>query len=188
MKIKIPYPVIVEGKYDKIKLSSVIEANIIVSDGFGIFNSKEKQAMVKRLSQSGKVMILTDSDGAGLVIRNFFKGILRSDNIINLYTPQIKGKEKRKSSPSAEGYLGVEGIEADALRAIFEPFAGEIAPKGRAVTKADLYTDGLSGACDSGQKRKALLEKMDLPENMSANAMLEAINMLYGYDEYKELL
>ncbi len=188
MRIRIPYPVIVEGKYDKIKLDSIIEANIITSDGFGIFNSEEKQALLRRLTNGGKVIVLTDPDGAGLVIRNFLKGILKKDNIINLYIPQTPGKEKRKAAPSAEGYLGVEGIDADKLREIFAPFAGEFTKKGPAVTKADLFADGLSGTEGSAAKREAFLRKAGLPEGMSANAMLEAINILYTIEEYKELL
>lgn len=188
MKIKIPYPVIVEGKYDKIKLDSVIEANIITSDGFGIFNSAEKQALLRRLTDKGKVIVLTDPDGAGLVIRNFLKGILKKENIINLYIPQTQGKEKRKSAPSAEGYLGVEGTDADKLREIFEPFAGEFTKRGPTLTKADLFADGLSGRNGSAQKREALLRRAGLPSGMSPNAMLEAINILYSIDEYKELL
>lgn len=187
MKIKIPYPVIVEGKYDKIKLGSIIDANIITSDGFGIFNSEEKQEMIRKLAKSGKVIILTDPDGAGLVIRNFFRGILESENIINLYVPCIKGKERRKNAASAEGYLGVEGVDADVLRELFKPFE-EKTPKGREVTKADLYADGLLGADGSSQRRKELLKKMGLPVNLSSGAMPEAINALYGYERYKELL
>lgn len=187
MKIKIPYPVIVEGKYDKIKLDSVIDANIITSDGFGIFNSEEKQALLRRLTDGGKVIVLTDPDGAGLVIRNFLKGILKKENIINLYIPQTPGKEKRKATPSAEGYLGVEGTDADKLREIFAPFAGEFTKKA-SVTKADLFADGLSGTEGSAEKREAFLKKAGLPGGMSANAMLEAINVLYTIDEYKELL
>ncbi len=187
MKIKIPYPVIVEGKYDKIKLSSVIDANIITSDGFGVFNSAEKQEMIRRLAEAGKVIILTDSDGAGLVIRNFFRGILKKEDIINLYIPCVKGKERRKDAPSAEGLLGVEGIDADKLRELFLPFESD-AKRGREVTRTDLYADGLLGSDGSAQRRRALLKKMNLPVNLSSGAMLEAINMLYGYERYKELL
>ena len=114
-KLKIPYPVIVEGKHDKIKLQTVIDTEIFVTDGFGIFRQSEKNALVRALCKKSKIIILTDSDGGGRVIRNFFNSVLDKDRIIHLYIPQIKGKEKRKTAPSKEGTLGVEGMEAELL-------------------------------------------------------------------------
>ena len=187
-RLRIPYPVIVEGKYDKIKLDSVIDAHVIVSEGFGIFTRKEKQEMVRRLAEKGKVIVLTDPDGAGLTIRSFLASILPPEQIINLYVPAISGKERRKADRSAEGLLGVEGMDAALLRKLFAPFEDYRAPSVKEVTKADFYKAGLSGGTESAIKRKELCRKLALPENLSANALLAVINMLYGYDQYKELL
>jgi len=194
-KIKIDRPVICEGKYDKIKLNSIIDAHIITTDGFGIFREHEKLALIKKLAQKNGIIIFTDSDGAGLVIRNYFNSVLQRDKVIHLYIPEIPGKEKRKKMPSKAGLLGVEGIEAEKLRNIFLPFASDknipqadSASETRTVTKTDFYTDGLSGGVGSEEKRQALAKHLDLPGNMSANALLAAINLLYSYDSYKESL
>lgn len=189
-KLKIDRPIIVEGRYDKITLSSVLDAHIIPTDGFAIFNRRDKLTLIRRLAGERGVIVLTDADGAGQLIRAHLASALPKDKIINLYTPAIKGKEKRKASPSKEGYLGVEGMEAERLYSLFLPFAGEGTPRGtgRAVEKRDLYADGLSGGESASQKRELLAAKMELPHGLSAPALLDAINLLYTYEEYKEIL
>ena len=138
-RIKIDRPVIVEGKYDKLRLAGILEANILTTDGFGIFNSEEKTALIRSLAEKHGLIILTDSDGAGLVIRNYFNSILPRDKLIHLYIPEIAGKERRKAHPSKAGTLGVEGMETDCLRRLFEPFASEKAMQGGQITKSDFY-------------------------------------------------
>lgn len=192
-KIKVSLPVIVEGKYDKIKLASVLDANIITTDGFGIFNNKEKLALIRRLARTGDaaphnaagIIVATDSDGAGLIIRNFFRGALPAHLVHHVYIPAIKGKERRKSAPSKEGLLGVEGMDADLLRAAFEPYRTDREPPAisRTLTKTDFYTLGLSGGDGSAEARLNLCKALALPLNMSANALLAAVNMLGLADE-----
>ncbi len=189
-KKTIKYPVIVEGKYDKIKLSSIFNANIIITDGFGIFSNKEKTALIRQIANKDKVIILTDSDGAGLVIRNHFNSVLSPSKVINLYIPQVCGKEKRKDKSSKEGFLGVEGINSDLLRNLFSPYLTdskiEFTQKGN-ISKSDFFELGLSGGEQSKQKRTLLAKKLSLPQNISANAMLCAINILYSKDEFDEV-
>lgn len=187
-KIKLDMPVIVEGKYDVIKLSSILDAQIIKTDGFSIFNSPDTRNMIKRIAEKNGVIVLTDSDGAGLVIRNHLNSFLPKEKIIHLYPPRIEGKEKRKATPSKEGYLGVEGISADALRALFSPLEARNGEERRLVTKAELYEDGLTGAPDSSKKRDLLKKELGLPPSISANAMLDAINLLCTYEEYKTII
>lgn len=189
-KLKIAIPIAVEGKYDKIKLSSIIDGQIITTDGFGVFASDEKKTLIRRLAEPRGIIVLTDSDGAGLVIRNYFRSILPKDKLINLYTPQVEGKEKRKKAPSKAGFLGVEGIEADTLRKLFAPYAGDLTERcpREEVTKADFYSDNLSGGEGSAERRKRLCKLLELPDNMSANALLAAVNLLCGAEKYKELL
>ncbi len=189
-KIKIDIPIVVEGKYDKIKVSSVVDGQIIVTDGFGVFASEEKAALVRRLAEPRGIIILTDSDGAGLVIRNYFNKILPKNKLYHLYIPQIEGKERRKKSPSKEGMLGVEGMEINLLRELFEPFASEggIRTPDREITKNDFYRDGLSGGEASAAKRIRLCKYLSLPGNMSANALLAAINLLGEAQKYEEFI
>lgn len=189
MRLKIKYPIIVEGKYDKIKLDSLFDANIITTGGFELFNNSEKLLLIKRLAEKSKIIILTDSDGAGHLIRSHIKTALAPEQIINLYIPEVHGKEKRKKEASKAGTLGVEGIDADKLIEILSPFSEDAPPKeyGK-ITKADLYKYGLSGKENSQQKRVELLKKLDLPTNMSPNAMLSAINMLYTKEEISSIL
>ena len=184
-KIKTSDVIIVEGKYDKIKLSSIIDGIIITTNGFGVFNSAEKCSLIRKLAEKSRIIILTDSDGAGFVIRNKIKNILgSSDKIFNLYIPKIPGKEPRKQKASKEGTLGVEGIDVKTLYDIFEK-AGlcekcqnqELSDK-KVYTKSDLYSLGLSGKAESAAKRAEILTKNALPENMSANAFLDAVNLL----------
>lgn len=180
-KIKTDKVIIVEGKYDKIKISEIVDAHIITTDGFALFNNSEKRALISRLAKKCGIVILTDSDGAGFVIRNKLKGYIGNEGeIINLYAPQIVGKEARKNKKSKEGLLGVEGIEAKTIRGLFER-AGITSEKSRSVkryTKADLYALDLSGGSDSSAKRDEICQNNDLPKGMSANAFLAAINLL----------
>ena len=183
-KIKLSLPVIVEGKYDKIKLLSVADATVITTDGFGVFNNTEKRAVIRRLSENG-VILLCDSDGAGKLIRSHLSGIIPPDKIYQLYVPQIKGKEKRKQKASAEGFLGVEGISSDILRERIEALislhpevSGGEKEETEAVTKTDFYFAGLSGGKNSAEKRDRFAAEVSLPAGMSANALLSAINMI----------
>lgn len=183
-KLNISLPIIVEGKYDKIKLASVCEADIFTTDGFSIFNSKEKLALFKRLADEGGIILLTDSDGAGNVIRRHIGSAIPPEKIYHIRIPHIKGKEKRKSSRSAEGFLGVEGMEADLIRDLLLPYADGKRPKRAGITKAVLYEYGLSGASDSAAKRDALAARFNLPKGMSANALLSALNILTNLDSF----
>lgn len=188
-KITIDIPIIVEGKYDVIKLNSIIDGQIIKTDGFGLFKSEETQNYIRQLAHKKGVIVLTDSDGAGLLIRNHLSSILPKEKIIHLYPPQIEGKEKRKTTPSKEGFLGVEGIQADTLRILFAPFESNIQKnKPKQVSKLDFFEDGLTGAPNSANKRNALKKRLGLPLNISANALLDTINLLYSYEEYKAFL
>jgi ribonuclease M5 len=182
--LTISRPIIVEGKYDKIKLSRVVNAHIVTTDGFGIFSQAQKNALIRRLAEENGVIVLTDSDGAGLVIRNHLRNILPPDKIIHLYTPRIKGKEKRKSAPSKEGFLGVEGMETQWLEKTLAPFAdGGVKPRMK-LTKADMYALGLSGGPNSERRRRELSRLLQLPDNLSANALLEAICLLVTQEEF----
>ena len=189
--LKIREAVIVEGRYDKIKLSSIVDAPIIETNGFRVFSDKEKQSLIRKIAETRGILIMTDSDGAGFVIRNFLKGSVDNSKIKNCYIPQIKGKEKRKKVRSKAGFLGVEGIEAETLRKLFAPYAGDLTERrfsGGEVTKADFYADRLSGGEGSAERRKKLCGLLDLPADLSANALLAAVNMLCGAEKYKELI
>ena len=187
MKIKIDLPVIVEGKYDKIKLSSIIDATVITTDGFGIFKDKQKKDYIKALCKDG-VIIATDSDSAGNLIRGHLKGILPNDKIYNVYIPQIKGREKRKTTQSKEGYLGVEGTDAKTLCDLFLPFTSTKEPETDVITRTDLYNYGLFGCEDSSGQRKKLCRALSLPDNISAKALCEALNRLYGKQKTIDLI
>ena len=186
-KLHIKYPIIVEGKYDKIKLSSIIDGVIIPTDGFAIFKSDEKRSLIKAISKNERVIVLTDSDSAGNVIRSHIKGIIPKEKIINLYTPALQGKEKRKTEPSKEGILGVEGQNIATLYEILSPFCDDEAQdkKKKPVTKADFYEDGLSGGKNSSEIRQRLALSYNLPPKITANALLEALNIISDYNEYK---
>lgn len=185
-KLKIACPVIVEGKYDRLRLLNVIEAQIITTDGFGLFKKNEKAALIRALAQKSKLIVLTDSDGAGRVIRSRISQMVPPDRLIQLHIPKIHGKEKRKSEPSAEGTLGVEGMENELLRKMFEPYAGENVPEVQTnpLSKIDFYEDGLSGGQGSAEKRDALAAKFGLPDGMTANALLAALRLVCTYEEY----
>lgn len=188
-KIKISLPIIVEGRYDKSTLSGFVDATVITTGGFSIFNNKEKQALIRRIGSKG-IIILTDSDGGGKQIRKFLSGILPKEKIHHLYIPQIEGKESRKRKPSASGNLGVEGMEKDVLIRLLTPFVdGEMAQKGgKMITKVDFFADKLTGCEGAFENRRKICEVCDLPQDMTTNALLEALNLLYGYDEYKRLV
>ena len=184
--------IIVEGKYDKIKLSSIIDAVIIETDGFGIFKDKQKQKLLRMLADKKGLVILTDSDSAGFTIRNFICGFVPKDKIINAYIPDVFGKEKRKDVPSKEGKLGVEGIAPSLIKEALDK-AGVLCDENnftekRVVTKTDFYLDGLTGGSGSKEKRLALLKELSLPERMTTNALIESINSFMTYDDYKNAI
>jgi len=187
-KLHVSLPVIVEGKYDKIRLSGILDAVILTTAGFGIFNRAETMALIRRLAAPGGVIVLTDSDGAGKLIRSKIASALPKEKVIHLYTPQIPGKERRKSAPSKAGFLGVEGIGDDVLRALFAPFADD-APRREVggITKADLYALGLTGADGSAKRRDKLCRALGLPAGMTPNALLGAVNILFGRTEFLAL-
>ena len=181
--------IIVEGKYDKIKLSSIIDAVIIETDGFGIFKDKQKQKLLRMLADNKGLVILTDSDSAGFTIRNFICGFVPKEKIINAYIPDVFGKERRKEAPSKEGKLGVEGVSSSLIKEALEK-AGVLCSEDnltekRVVTKTDFYLDGLTGGNDSKEKRLALLNYLSLPERITTNALIEIINSFMTYEDYK---
>lgn len=188
--IKLKQAVIVEGKYDKIKLKSIIDAPIITTDGFGIFKNREKMALIKSLAQKRGIIIMTDSDSAGFMIRKKICGSVTSGQILNVYIPDIFGKERRKAHSSKEGKLGVEGVPKDVILQALER-AGvtstESVKSGGELTKADLFELGFSGRPNSAQKRLALLKSLNLPENMTANSLLEVLNIFFTKEEFFNL-
>ena len=185
-KPRIKYPVIVEGKYDRQRIIDLFDVDCISTDGFGIFNSDETLATIKALAQKSQVIVLTDSDGAGSLIRKRISQSVAADRIINLYTPQIKGKEKRKSAPSKQGFLGVEGMSADVIRGLLTRFCEDGEPiREEGITKLDLYLDGLSGGQNSQMARDALASEFALPKGMSANALLTALRYISTKEEYR---
>ena len=187
-RLKIDYPIIVEGKYDKIKLASIADACIIATDGFGVFKNSERLALIRELSKKSKIIVLTDSDGAGKVIRSHVTSAIPKDRLIQLYTPQVKGKERRKDHASKEGYLGVEGVDADILYELLLPFSsgegGEENLPCEEITKADMYAAGLTGCSDSAEKRDALAVSIGLPCKMTPNALLAALNVLMTREKF----
>lgn len=191
-KIKISIPIIVEGRYDKSVLSSIFDATVITTGGFSVFNSKEKTALIKKLAERGGIILLTDSDAGGRQIRSYLSGILPPERIFHVYIPEVKGKEKRKKTAGAAGLLGVEGMDKDVLVKLLSPFAGKDACQiksrsegERLLTKLDFFNDGLSGGDGATQKRALIAKKLDLPTDMSAKALIEAINLTVGYEAYK---
>ena len=191
-RIKVSLPIIVEGKYDKSTLLSIFDTTVVTLGGFGVFNSKEKQALIRKIA-SGGIIVLTDSDGAGKLIRSFLNGIIPKDKIYNLYIPKVAGKEKRKTAPSKEGLLGVEGMGREELIRVLTPFivndVGETRFNSKPIkmiTKVDFYMDKLSGAENSVLRRNELAMRFDLPSGMSANALLEALNIVTTIEEYRK--
>jgi ribonuclease M5 len=185
--IHVKEAIIVEGKYDKIKLSSVVDGLIIQTNGFRIFKNREQMAMLRRIADSRGLVILTDSDSAGFLIRHYLMGSIPPEKIKNAYIPDIAGKEKRKPKPSKEGKLGVEGVPAgvivEALKHAGVAVEGVSKPSGRQITKADLYYLGLSGGQQSARKRKTLLRRLGLPEYLSTNSMPQVLNSVISYEE-----
>ena len=190
--LKIKEAIVVEGRYDKNTLSQIVDAPILVTSGFGIMKDKQQLKLLRRVAESRGLIIFTDSDGAGFVIRNFLKGAIDGKSLRHAYIPDIPGKERRKSAPGKEGKLGVEGmtpqIIVDALRKAGATILGEETTNAAGnITKQDMMELGLSGGQNSSNLRKQLLKKLDLPEHMSANALLQALNLLYTLDELKTL-
>lgn len=190
--IRLKQAVIVEGKYDKIKLDNLIDGLIIPTNGFEIFKDKDKLNLIRRLAKTRGIVIMTDSDSAGFKIRNYIGGSLSDGEVYHAYIPDLFGKEKRKAAYSSEGKLGVEGIPKEAILSALER-AGvyEVAdadPSRRRITKNDLYFDGFTGGKDSKSRRLALLKALDLPERLSTNAMLDIMNAFLSYEEYREIV
>ncbi len=188
--IKLDKAIIVEGKYDKIRLSGFIDAVIIETDGFRIFSDNEKKALIRRLAKTNGIIVMTDSDAAGFKIRNYIRNIAADGEIINVYIPDIFGKEKRKTEPSKEGKLGVEGLSEEILRNAMEK-AGvyhtqtENSSK-RQVTVTDLFDDGLTGTANSRERKYKLLSILGLPSRMSNSQLLKLINTFMSYEDYKK--
>ena len=190
--VKIREAIVVEGRYDKNTLSQIVDAPILETSGFGIFKDKKQMALLRQVAEKRGLIVFTDSDGAGFVIRNHIKSAIPGKYLKHAYIPDILGKERRKAAPGKEGKLGVEGMTRDvildALRKSGATIEGEDAPLTQQITKQDLMELGLSGGADASAKRLALLKKLNLPEHMSANAMLQALNLLYSLEELKALL
>lgn len=186
--LKIKEIIVVEGNYDKSKLANLVDATIVVTDGFMVFKDRQKQNMIKSLAKKNGAIILTDSDGAGFQIRNFLKKILSDCKVRHAYIPDIKGKEKRKNHNSKEGFLGVEGVSDEAIISALNDAGYEIMSQTKLITKADFYSDGFTGNDDSNRKREELKKKLNLPRHLSANMLLDVLNRLYGYDEYKKIV
>ena len=190
--VKIREAIVVEGRYDKNTLSQVVDAPILETAGFGIFKDKQQMALLRRVAEKRGLIVFTDSDGAGFVIRNHIKSAIPGKYLKHAYIPDIPGKERRKSVPGREGKLGVEGMTPEvilaALRNAGATIEGEETTSSGGITKQDLMALGLSGGSNAGEKRKALLIKLNLPEHMSANAMLQALNLLYTREELEQML
>ena len=190
--VKIKEAIVVEGRYDKNTLSQIVDAPIFETGGFRIFKDKEQMALLRRVAQTRGLIVFTDADGAGFVIRNHLKSAIDARFLKHAYTPDIMGKERRKSAPGKEGKLGVEGMSREiilnALVKAGATVAGEEVPAASPITKQDLMALGLSGGPDSSRKRLCLLKKLGLPEHMSANAMLQALSLLYDLEGLKVIL
>ncbi len=188
--IKLDKPVIVEGKYDIIKLSNIIDTLIIKTDGFGIFKDKEKQKLLRRLAGEKGIIVMTDSDSAGFLIRNFISSSVPSDKITHVYIPDLYGKEKRKTEASKEGKLGVEGtpekIILEALQKAGITCSETQSSERRLITNLDLYECGLMGRENSKEKRTLLLKSLALPERMSTSSLIKILNTFVTYDEFTE--
>ena len=190
--VKVREAIVVEGRYDKNTLSQIVDAPIFETRGFGIFKDKEQMALLRAVALRRGLIVFTDSDGAGFVIRNHLKSAIPNQYLKHAYIPDIPGKEKRKAAPGKEGKLGVEGMPSDviltALKDAGATFEDGTQTKSGGISKQDLCSLGLSGGADSSQKRLALQKKLNLPEHMSANALLKAMNLLYSMDELSRLV
>ncbi|MEF9984151.1 MAG: DUF4093 domain-containing protein [Oscillospiraceae bacterium] len=190
-KIIIKQTIVVEGRYDKAKLSSIIDANIIETGGFRIYKDKEKLKLLRSLANINGLIIITDSDVAGFKIRNYICGSMDKSNIINVYIPDIFGKEKRKEKPSAEGKLGVEGVSKEIILQAFNNagvFSENSHTNENPITKLDFIEDGLSGGDNSSELRAKLLKEFNLPERMTTNAIIKTLNSMITKDEYKKVV
>lgn len=190
--VKVKEAIVVEGRYDKNTLSQIVDTAIFETNGFGIFKDKEKMNLLRRVAESRGLIVFTDSDGAGFVIRNHIKSVIPGQYLKHAYIPDIYGKEKRKSSPGKEGKLGVEGMNPniilDALRRSGAAMDDCAAESGKSITKQDMAALGLSGSANSSVLRKLLCQKLSFPEKISANALLQALNLLYSYEELESML
>lgn len=189
-KPRIEEVIVVEGRYDRNMLLQVVDATVVETGGFSVFNDREKLAFLRKLAQKRGLILLTDSDGAGFVIRNYLKGAIPTEQVKQAYIPDIPGKERRKRKAGKEGKLGVEGMTPEillqALRRGGATFVGEAAPSAPVpITKADLLDRGLIGP-GSTQKRQQLLKNLELPEHLSPNALLETLNLLMSREEFYE--
>ena len=190
--VKIKQAIVVEGKYDQNTLLQLVDATIFQTRGFGVMHDKALLGLLRKAARTTGLIIFTDSDGAGFVIRNFLKGALPKEGVLHAYIPDIPGKEKRKRAPGKEGLLGVEGMTKEILLSALENAGADLGGEaekrpGDTITKFDLYTVGLSGRPDSAAKRAAFLEKLRFPAHMSANALLGALNLLYTREEFLSL-
>ncbi|MBQ8063718.1 MAG: DUF4093 domain-containing protein [Clostridia bacterium] len=192
--LKTSQVIVVEGKYDAIRLSNIVDAAILRTEGFGVFNDKEKQALLRTLAEKRGLILLTDGDSAGMLIRNYIRGLVPEDQITDVSIPDIYGKEKRKRTPSKEGKLGVEGVPDDilitALKKAGVGDGAEPGPKvpGREITRLDFYRDGLNGGPGAKEKRLQLQKALGLPERMTGKQLLRIINMMVTYEEYQKLV
>lgn len=187
--------IVVEGKYDAIRLANIVDAAILRTEGFGVFKDKEKQELLRTLGEKRGLLVLTDGDSAGMLIRNYIRNIVPAEQIADVYVPDLYGKEKRKDKPSKEGKLGVEGIPDDilieALKKAGVTEEGDVRPavsNERLITRMDFYRDGLAGGPNSKAKRLALQSALGLPERMTGKQLLRIINMMVSYDEYRALV
>ncbi len=190
--VRIREAIVVEGRYDKNTLSQIVDAPIMETHGFGILKDKAQLGLLRRVARERGLIVFTDSDGAGFVIRNFLKGAIEPRYLKHAYIPDIPGKERRKAAPGKEGKLGVEGmtpqIILEALRRAGATMDGECQSPRQEITKQDFVDWGLSGGKNAGENRKKLLKKLDFPAHMSANALLQALNLLYSRQEFEEIL
>ncbi len=190
--VKIQEAIVVEGRYDKNTLSQIVDAPILETAGFGIFRDREKMNLLRKVAEKRGLIVFTDSDGAGFVIRNHIKSAIPGKYLKHAYIPDIPGKERRKAAPGKEGKLGVEGMSREiileALQRAGATMEGEASPVKRDITKQDFMALGLSGGANASEKRRELAKKLGLPEHMNANAMLEALNLLYTLDELTAMI
>lgn len=190
--IKIREAIVVEGRYDKNTLSQIVDAPIFETSGFGIFKDKQKLSLLRKVAKERGLIVFTDPDGAGFVIRNHIKSAIDPQYVKHAYVPDVLGKERRKSTPGKEGKLGVEGMKKqvilEALRKAGATIEGETATRQNQITKQDMMTLGLSGCNNSSELRKKLIKKLELPEHMSANSLLQAVNLLYTLKEFTEIV
>lgn len=194
MKQKIKEIIVVEGRYDQNALAQVVDAVIIPIGGFSLFNDREKLDFLRRLAEKQGIIVLTDSDGAGFVLRNYLKGALPKDRVKQAYIPDVYGKERRKRTPGKEGKLGVEGMKPavllEALRRAGATFSEALPTEtqGAPLTKADFFAMGFSGTADSAARRQVLLRALNLPEHLTANGLLDAVNLLYSREDFEKFV